>query len=125
HRFRNERLPQSRRVHDLVVARARKIDLVDAITGRDRHRPPRLPASRSRTIASDTFGLASARTAKGESDVGKALITNGTIVTAADTYKGDVLVDGEKSAMIGQGPKPAGATRTDATGKYVRRGGLD
>jgi dihydropyrimidinase len=57
--------------------------------------------------------------------VGKTLIANGTIVTAADTYKGDVLVDGEKIAMIGKGLKPAGAKRIDATGKYVIPGGID
>ena len=45
--------------------------------------------------------------------MGKTLITNGTIVTAADTYKGDVLVDGEKIAMIGRGLKAAGFTVTD------------
>src|SRR2546427_5373216 len=55
----------------------------------------------------------------------KTLITNGTIVTAADTYKGDVLIDGEKIAMIGKGLKAAGAKRIDATGKYVIPGGID
>src|SRR5437867_3182242 len=59
------------------------------------------------------------------SDMPKTLITNGTIVTAADTYKGDVLVDGEKIAMIGKGLKAAGAKRIDATGKYVIHGGID
>src|SRR5216117_768981 len=59
------------------------------------------------------------------SDMPKTLITNGTIVTAADTYKGDVLVDGEKIAMIGKGLKAAGAKRIDATGKYVIPGGID
>jgi dihydropyrimidinase len=57
--------------------------------------------------------------------VGKTLITNGTIVTAADTYKADVLVDDEKVAMIGKGLKVAGAKRIDATGKYVIPGGID
>ncbi|TME28179.1 MAG: dihydropyrimidinase, partial [Chloroflexi bacterium] len=48
--------------------------------------------------------------------MGKTLITSGTIVTAADTYKADVLVDGEKVAMIGKSLKVAGAKRIDATG---------
>jgi hypothetical protein len=52
--------------------------------------------------------------------VGKTLITNGTIVTAADTYKADVLVDREKVAMIGQGLKAAGAKRIDATASADR-----
>src|SRR5256712_3077341 len=55
----------------------------------------------------------------------KTLITNGTVVTAADIYKGDVLVDGEKIAMIGKALKAAGAKRIDATGKYVIPGGID
>ena len=29
------------------------------------------------------------------------LITGGTVVTAADTYKADVLIDGEKVAQVG------------------------
>ena len=49
--------------------------------------------------------------------MGKTLITNGTIVTAADTYKADVLVEDEKVAMIGKALKAAGAKRIDATGK--------
>jgi len=57
--------------------------------------------------------------------VGKTLITNGTIVTAADTYKADVLVEDDKIAMIGKGLKAAGAKRIDATGKYVIPGGID
>ena len=57
--------------------------------------------------------------------MGKTLITNGTIVTAADTYKGDVLVVDEKVAMIGKDLKAAGAKRIDATGKYVIPGGID
>src|SRR5213594_4797827 len=55
----------------------------------------------------------------------KTLITGGTIVTASDNYKADVLVDGEKVAMIGKGLKAAGAKRIDATGKYVIPGGID
>jgi dihydropyrimidinase len=55
----------------------------------------------------------------------KTLITGGTIVTAADNYKGDVLVDGEKIATIGKDLRAAGAERIDATGKYVIPGGID
>ena len=47
------------------------------------------------------------------------LITGGTIVTAADIYKGDVLIDGEKVAQIGKNLKAPGAKRIVATGKYV------
>jgi dihydropyrimidinase len=55
----------------------------------------------------------------------KTLITGGTIVTAADEYKGDVLVDGEKIAVIGRGLKAGGAKTINATGKYVIPGGID
>ncbi|MGH2500024.1 MAG: dihydropyrimidinase [Candidatus Limnocylindria bacterium] len=53
------------------------------------------------------------------------LISGGTIVTAADTYKADVLVDGEKVALIGKRLKADGARRIDAGGKYVIPGGID
>jgi dihydropyrimidinase len=55
----------------------------------------------------------------------KTLISGGTIVTAADTYKADVLVDGEKVAMIGKGLKGAADQKVDATGKYLIPGGID
>src|SRR5918999_2944756 len=55
----------------------------------------------------------------------KTLITNGTIVTAADTYKADVLVDGEKIALIGKDLKAGGTKKISATGKYVIPGGID
>ncbi|MBI3521561.1 MAG: dihydropyrimidinase [Chloroflexi bacterium] len=55
----------------------------------------------------------------------RTLITGGTIVTASDTYKADVLVDGEKVAMIGKGLKPDGAKKLDAGGMYVIPGGID
>ncbi len=55
----------------------------------------------------------------------KTLIHGGTIVTGSDTYKADVLVDGEKIAMIGKDLKAGGAKRINATGKYVIPGGID
>jgi dihydropyrimidinase len=55
----------------------------------------------------------------------KTLITGGTVVTAADNYKADVLVDGEKIAMIGKDLKAGGAKTINATGKYVIPGGID
>jgi dihydropyrimidinase len=55
----------------------------------------------------------------------KTLITGGTIVTAADTYKADVLIDGEKVAAIGTDLKAGGAKRIDASRKYVIPGGID
>src|SRR5437868_9410189 len=55
----------------------------------------------------------------------KTLITGGTIVTASDAYKADVLIDGEKIAAIGSGLRAAGAKRIDASRKYVIPGGID
>src|SRR5438067_8538892 len=53
------------------------------------------------------------------------LIPGGTIVAAADTDRGDVLIDGEKVAQIGKTLKAAGAKKVNATGKYVIPGGID
>jgi len=55
----------------------------------------------------------------------KTLIIGGTIVTAADTYEADVLLDGEKIAQIGTGLSAGGAKKIDASGQYVIPGGID
>src|SRR6266545_3581540 len=55
----------------------------------------------------------------------KTVIQNGTVVTAAQSTRADVLVDGEKVALIGVN-LPATADKViDATGKYVIPGGVD
>jgi dihydropyrimidinase len=53
------------------------------------------------------------------------LINNGTIVTATDQYRGDVLVEGEKIFTIGTSLAVAADRTIDATGKYVLPGGID
>ncbi|MEX1155865.1 MAG: dihydropyrimidinase, partial [Chloroflexota bacterium] len=59
----------------------------------------------------------------------RTLIKNGTIVNADATTRADVLVDGEKIALIGTDlAAEVGATadRTiDATGKWVIPGAID
>ncbi|MFC4100608.1 dihydropyrimidinase [Paenibacillus xanthanilyticus] len=56
----------------------------------------------------------------------KKLIKNGTIVTAADTYVADILVDNGVIAQIGADlAAPADAEVVDATGHYVFPGGID
>jgi dihydropyrimidinase len=55
----------------------------------------------------------------------KTLITGGTVVTAADTFKADVLVIDEKIAAVGADLKAGAAKRIDAKGKYVIPGGID
>src|SRR5580765_2625910 len=58
----------------------------------------------------------------------RTLIKNGTIVTAVDQYKGDVLVEDEKIAVIGMTldiPAANVDKVIDAAGKYVLPGGID
>ena len=44
------------------------------------------------------------------------LIKNGTIVTATDQYKGDVLIEGEKNSTIGTALTMPADRVIDATG---------
>jgi dihydropyrimidinase len=55
----------------------------------------------------------------------KTLIKNGTIVTAVDQYKGDVLVEDEKISVIGVSLDIVADKMIDAAGKYVLPGGID
>ncbi|NDI35455.1 dihydropyrimidinase [Chengkuizengella sediminis] len=55
----------------------------------------------------------------------KKVIKNGTIVTATDTYKADILIENGKISMIGQQIELDGAEEVDATGNYVFPGGID
>jgi dihydropyrimidinase len=54
------------------------------------------------------------------------LIKNGTLCTATDTYRADVLAADEKIVQIGQSlSAPDGTGVVDAAGKYVLPGGID
>jgi dihydropyrimidinase len=55
----------------------------------------------------------------------RTLIKNGTVVTATDRYKGDVLVEDEKITVIGTALDMAADKVIDATAKYVLPGGID
>ncbi len=57
----------------------------------------------------------------------RTLIKNGTVATASDLYKADVILEGEKIALVGIDLSKLGPfDRTfDATGKYVIPGGID
>jgi dihydropyrimidinase len=58
----------------------------------------------------------------------RTLITGGTVVTAVDHYKGDVLIEDEKIVLIGSaiaGLDIHADKTIDATGKYVLPGGID
>jgi dihydropyrimidinase len=53
------------------------------------------------------------------------LIKHGTIVTATDSYQGDVFVDGETISIIGTSLAMSADRTIDATGKYLFPGGID
>ncbi|WP_028307185.1 dihydropyrimidinase [Desulfitibacter alkalitolerans] len=53
------------------------------------------------------------------------LIKNGTVLTATDEYKADILVEGEKIVTIGTNLNAKAEEIVDATGKYVFPGGVD
>jgi len=53
------------------------------------------------------------------------LIKNGTVVTATDTYRGDVFIDGERISTIGSALAMPADRVIDAAGKYVLPGGID
>jgi len=55
-----------------------------------------------------------------------ALITNGTVVTATDTYRADVAIENSRIVALGSNLPRDNATRLiDASGKYVFPGGID
>jgi dihydropyrimidinase len=54
------------------------------------------------------------------------LIRNGTVVTARDTVRADVLIEGERIQEVRAGIPETGADRViDASGRYVIPGGID
>ena len=56
----------------------------------------------------------------------RLLIHSGTIITASETYKGDILVDGEKILLVGKNLDARQAdTVINAAGKYILPGGID
>jgi dihydropyrimidinase len=53
------------------------------------------------------------------------LIKNGTVVTASDHFRADVLIDGEKIIAMGHGLDDRAGEIIDAEEKYVFPGGID
>lgn len=53
------------------------------------------------------------------------LIQNGTIITASETYQGDILIEGEKIKTIGRGLPPTADEIVDAAGRLIMPGGVD
>src|SRR5712692_6221638 len=85
----------------------------------------RKPGPRGRRDHQPRYVRASIAPRQNEGAMGKTLITGGTIVTAADSFKAAVLVDGEKIVAVGTDLKAAGAKRIDAARKLVIPGGID
>jgi dihydropyrimidinase len=55
----------------------------------------------------------------------RTLVRSGTIVTAADRYDADVLIEDGRITTIGKGLPPQADTVIDAKGKLVMPGGID
>lgn len=55
----------------------------------------------------------------------RTLIKGGTLVTSNDSYRADLLIDGEKIAAIGSGLDGMAESVVDVTGRYVLPGGID
>ena len=53
------------------------------------------------------------------------LITNGTLITASETFKADILIENEKIIAIGHDLYAPNAERINATGKLLLPGGVD
>jgi len=57
--------------------------------------------------------------------MGKTKIKNGTVVTATDTFLGDILIADEKIVAIGRNLEAKADQEIDASGCYVFPGGID
>ncbi len=55
----------------------------------------------------------------------KTLIKNGTLITASDTFKSDILIEDEKITRIGLNLEADSDHQVDATGKLILPGGVD
>ena len=53
------------------------------------------------------------------------LIKSGTLITAAETFEADILIEGETIAQIGKDLQHPNAKVFDATGKLIMPGGVD
>jgi dihydropyrimidinase len=53
------------------------------------------------------------------------LIKNGTLVTATESFQGDVLIEEEKISLVGKNLRHPNAEVVDATGKLIMPGGID
>ena len=55
----------------------------------------------------------------------KTIIRNGTVVTATDTFKADLLIEGEKISAISHQLSERADRELDASGCFIFPGGID
>ena len=55
----------------------------------------------------------------------RKIIKSGTLVTAAETFRADILIDGEKITSVAERIEVPGAEIIDAAGKMILPGGID
>jgi dihydropyrimidinase len=55
----------------------------------------------------------------------KTILKSGTIITASDTFKADILIEGQQIKLIAQDIHDPDAKVIDASGKYIMPGGID
>ena len=55
----------------------------------------------------------------------KTLIQNGILITAADTFEADILIENDVIAQIGRDIDCPDAAQVDAREKFVLPGGID
>lgn len=53
------------------------------------------------------------------------IIRNGTLITASETFRADILIEGEKITAIGQDLTAPGADFVDANSRFITPGGID
>jgi len=53
------------------------------------------------------------------------IIKNGTLITASETVRADILIEAEKISALGQDLSAPGADTVDATGCFITPGGVD
>ena len=53
------------------------------------------------------------------------LIQHGTLITSSETFEADILIEGEKIALIGKDLRHPNAEVIDASGKLIMPGGID
>ena len=75
--------------------------------------------------SSDSFGSSEINILELETFMSKTIIKSGTLITASDTFKADILIEDEKIILIAKQLEIPEAKVIDATSKYIMPGGID